>query len=29
MRSDADRVNDILTATAKITERVTDTIDAF
>ena len=29
MRSDADRLNDILTATAKIGERVTDTIDAF
>ena len=29
MRSDADRVNDILNATAKIRERVTDTIDAF
>ena len=29
MRSDADRVSDILTATAKIRERVTDSIDAF
>ena len=29
MRSDADRLNDILTATAKIKERVTDRIDAF
>jgi uncharacterized protein with HEPN domain len=29
MRSDADRVSDILEATAKIRERVTDDIDAF
>ena len=29
MRSDADRLNDILEAAAKIRERVTDGIDAF
>jgi hypothetical protein len=29
MRSDAERVSDILTATAKIRERVPDSIDAF
>ena len=29
MRSDADRLNDILEATAKIKERVPDSIDAF
>ena len=29
MRSDADRLCDILTATAKIKERVADSIDAF
>ena len=29
MRSDADRLSDILTATAKIKERATDSIDAF
>jgi hypothetical protein len=29
MRSDADRVSDILTAAAKIRERVRDSIDAF
>jgi uncharacterized protein with HEPN domain len=29
MRSDADRVSDILEATAKIKERITDSIDAF
>jgi uncharacterized protein with HEPN domain len=29
MRSDADRLSDILTATAKIKERVTGSIDAF
>jgi uncharacterized protein with HEPN domain len=29
MRSDADRLCDILTATAKIKERIADSIDAF
>ena len=29
MRSDADRLADILEAVAKIRERITDTIDAF
>ena len=29
MRSDADRVSDILEATAKIKERITDSTDAF
>ena len=29
MRSDADRLSDILEATAKIRERITDSIDAF
>ena len=29
MRSDADRVSDILAAAAKINERITDSIDAF
>ena len=29
MRSDADRVSDILTAAAKIRERVTESVDAF
>ena len=29
MRSDADRVSDILEAAAKIRERVTDSVDTF
>jgi uncharacterized protein with HEPN domain len=29
MRSDADRVSDILEAIAKIGERITDSLDAF
>jgi len=29
MRSDADRLSDILAATSKIKERITDNVDAF